>query len=304
MVSKIIRVPERKYIETLIVGRNNSSLIIDELQIHNIPIPVNDMKAIYENVVKSNPKYFQDETLPYEEEWIESLKISPMFYYRFKKPTEVSLAGCAGAFKILEDPKVTKYIHALLLNGVPKDDIELIINARYNIAYDTPDFEVYIHNFANYDNWTYQDKELFVASIQDPDQKKTYKKAISQDRSELIWELGLGSDPKASFEEMLKDMFTDSYFYFKKNLKYSTEDSHKFAALAVKLADRMDQMEDKKKEEMDIFKELQFKLQTESTKKSKSKEIIDRNDMDVEVPERSDKIIPDLSKLMNTAAED
>jgi len=306
MISKIIRVPERHYIETLIVGRNNSSLIIDELQSHNIPIPTNDMKAIYENIVKTNPKYFQDESMPVDEEWVEGLTLSPMFFYRFKKPTEKSLQGCEGAFKILEDPKVTKYIHALLLNGVPKEDIELIINARYNIAYDSPDFDVFIHNFACYDGWTYQDKELYINNVQDPEMKKIVKKALTADRTELIWELGLGTDPKASFDDMLKEMFTDSFFYFKKNLKYSTDDAHRFAQLAVKLADRMDQIEDKKKEEMDLFKELSIKLDTESTKKNKTNKkatIVDKDDMDVEIPERTEKIIPDLNALMNNAEE-
>lgn len=299
MVTKIIRVPEKKYIQTLIAGRFNSGMVIDELANHRITVPVNDMKAIYEEMVQTNIKFFQDQSVKATDEWISQLDLFPMYYYRFKKVYNAPVLGCEGAFKMLEDPKMVKYVNALALSGVPKSDIELILNARYNISYETPDFDVFIKFFANYDGWSYQDKELFIASLQDVDLRRIYKSALTSERTQLIWELGLGTDPTASFDSMMRDMFTDSYFYFKKNLKFAPDEAHKFAQLSVKLADRMDQIQDKEEKERDIFSELKFKLEVEDTKSKKKSKIMDLTDTDLEIPKSTRTEIADLDSLMN-----
>lgn len=299
--TKIIRVPERKYIQTLIVGRTNASLVIDDLQSHRIPVPTNDMKALFDEVANSNPNYFKDASLTPEDEWLESLAIAPMYYYRFKKASDISLQGCEGAFKMLDDPKLVKHIHTLAIAGVPKDDIELILNSKYDISYETPDFTIFLHYFANYEGWTRTDKELYINTLQDQDLKKQYKMAITEPRNRMIWEIGLGTDPNASFDDMLKDMFTDSYFYFKKNLKFNADDAQKFAALAVKLSDRMASLDETKKEQTDIFAEMKFKLVNEDTQESDKRNVAvkDISEMDVEIPERTENKIQNLDALMN-----
>jgi hypothetical protein len=304
--TKIIRVPEKKYIQVLIAGKNNAALVVDELQMRKISIPTNEMQAIYTEMVTSNPTLFKTNTKDEPDaEWLKDTQLSPMYYYRFSKPTDISLQGCEGAFKMLEDPKMVRYIHALCLAGINADDIELILNAKYNISYETPDFAMFIRYFANYDGWSYTDKNMFVNATQDQDLKKIYRMALDGDRSTLIWKLGLGADPSASFDEMLRDMFTDSYFYFKEYIKFKPDDAQKFAALSIKLADRMDQMADKEREQTDLFSELKMKLNNESTQKSKNAktdkpEVIDMKDMDVEIPERTETRIQNLEALMNS----
>lgn len=303
MISKVIRVPEKLYIRTLIMGRNNSSLIVDELNSHAIPLPQeNAMKRIYEEVITSNPAYFQDAAQLATDEWIEQMDVHPMFYYRFKKAADapMSIQGCKGAFKILEDPKIVRIIHALRLNGVPSEDVELVINAKYNIAFDSPDFDVFIKFFANYDDWTYQDKELYIQTTADPDLKKLLKTALTSDRSQLVWELGLGTDPNASFDNMLREMTTDSFYLYKKNIKHNPDDATKFSQLFIKLMDRMEQNKEKEATSLDLFSELKLKLVTEDTKDKKKSNIVAKEDMDIEIPERTEKIIPDLSALMNS----
>ena len=302
--TKIIRVPEKRYIQTLIIGRNNAALIVDELQMRKIPVPTNEMRSIYDEVTHSCPDltYFKDHgtNLPPEpnQDWLESLELAPMYYYRFNKATDLSLQGCSGAFKMLEDPKMVLYINALSLAGIPLDDVELILNAKYNISYDTPDFKVFANYFANYSEWSYTDKELFVSSQIDLEKKKIYKMALGGERSVLIWELGLGTDPNADFDDMLKDMFTDSYYFFKKNMKYNADDAMKFATLATKLSDRMDAIRDKKADTMDLLSELKIKLVNEDTRKDKR--VVDLHDMDIEMPEKTTGKILDLDTLMNS----
>lgn len=213
MVSNKIRVPEKLYIQTLIAGKFNSSLVVDDLEMRKIHIPTNDMVAIRDEIVKSNPLYFRDQanTDP-EPEWIESVGLSPMFYYRFKKQTDVSLQGVEGAFAMLEDPRMVKYVTCLALAGIDQTDMELILNAKYNISFEPTDFEIFLKYFANFVGWTYTDKELFINSLTDPNMKSLYKLALTGERAQLIWELGLGTDPSISFDDLLKDMLTDSYF--------------------------------------------------------------------------------------------
>ena len=301
VISNIIRVPEKKYIQTLIAGKNNAALIIDELQMRKIPVPTNEMKEIYTEVIRScpDPTYFNnDSKAAPTEEWLEELQVIPMYYYRFNKATDRSLLGCEGAFKMLEDPKMVRFIHTLAVAGVNKDDIELILNAKYNISYETPDFDIFMHYFANYTGWSYTEKEMYVNQVQDLELKKLFRSALVQDRSTLIWELGLGTDPNASFDDMLKDMFTDAYFYFKRNAKYKTEDAMRFATLATKISDRMDQIKDKNAEHQDLFSELKIKLQHEDTTDKKSQVVKDASEMDIEIPERTEQRIQNLEALM------
>ena len=307
VINNIIRVPEKKYIQTLIVGKNNAALIVDELQMRKIPIPSIEMKAIYNEVVKSCPIpnfFHEDCKVDPPTEWLENLGISAMYAYRFNKPATDSIKGCKGAFDMLEDPKMVKYIHALCLSGVDKDDIELILNAKYNISFETPDFEKFMTYFANYDGWSYTDKEMFVNQVLDQDLKKVYRNALTKDRTTLIWELGLGTDPDASFDDMLKDMFTDTYFYFKRTAQFKPEDAVKFATLATKLSDRMDAIRDRDTEQKDLYTELKIKLENEdTTKTAKGKErtiVVDINDMDIEIPEHTETKIQNLEAMMGT----
>ena len=295
----IIRVPEKKYIQTLIVGRMSATLVVDDIQSRRIAITPG-MKQIYSQLVTENPAYFQKDNIEEPDPaWLESLGIAAMYAYRFKKATDVSIMGCGGSFKMLEDPKMVRYINALGLAGINRTDIELILNAKYNISYESPDFDMFIEYFANYDGWSYGDKEMYINNeVANPELKAILKEALTGERARLIWELGLGTDPSASFDDMLQDMFTDSYFYFKKKLKFSPDDAQKFAQLSIKLADRMDQIKDKTREQTDLFSELKFKLDEESTGK-RSTQVIDISEMDVVLPERTEGKIMNLDALMN-----
>lgn len=308
---KIIRVPEKLYIQTLIAGKSNASIVVDDLQLHKITVPTNDMKAIYDELVTSNPVYFQqqDPTIMPDDEWVESVGLSPMYYYRFKRPADVSLQGIEGAFRMLEDPKMVKYINVLTLAGVNPQDLELILNAKYNISFDSPDFEMYLKYFANYTGWTYTDKELYIASLTDPDYKSLCKKALKDDRASLIWELGLGTDPTTSFDGMMREMYTDCFYYFKKNLKFKPDESQRFGQLFIKIADRLNAIDDKNKESHDIFSELKLGLETTDTIKDKSQrdssqKVINMDELDFEIPEPVTSQQPiDLDKIMNGEPE-
>lgn len=301
----MVRIPERKYMQTLIAGRISSALFIDDLQTRKIPIPKEkDILELRDELVSSNPEYFSNPAVEADPDWLKSWGLSPLFYFRFQKPTDVSLKGCEGAYRMMEDPRMMKYMNLLAFAGASQEDIEIILNSKYNISYETEDFTMFLRYFANYEGWTFNDKELYSDALSDPDQRKLYKLAIKGDRAQLVWELGLGSDPTLSMDDLLRDMFTDSYFYFKKNVKLRPDDAQKFAGLAVKISDRLESMQDKKQSSQDLIGELKVKLQNKNTLDDPKQTIINIGDLHVELPPPTTESISDLTALMNEDVKD
>jgi hypothetical protein len=296
----VVRIPERKYMEVLIAGRISPVLFADDLSMHKIALPSEKIiLAIHDELVASNPEYFSQDVEP-DPDWLKDTGLSPMFYYRWKKPTDASIRGCDGAFRMLGDPRMLKYMHLLSFAGITQEDIELILNSKYNISYEPEDFQVFFKYFANYTGWSYNDKELYSDSITDPDMRKQFKTAIKGERAQLIWELGLGADPNLSFGELLQDMFTDSYFFFKKNLKLRPDDAQKFAALAVKISDRLEGIKDKESDAQDFISQLKINLTNQESRPDNDRKqtIVNASDMNIEIPTPTSQSIPNLEDIM------
>lgn len=289
-----IRVPERKYIETLIIGGFNSDMIGEDLTNKKIQLPTpTQLKGIYEELT-SDPEF---STTKPTQEWLESRGLIKMYSYRFKHGfDDVSIAGLENSFRILEDPQMKKFMYSLSLAGIPDEDIELIVNGRYDITYESADFQAFTDYFCNFRSWGYTDKELYVSSVQDEDLKKIYKLALKKDRYYLVWKLGLGTDPNVSFDQLLRDMMVDSYFMFKEKMKNFPDDAQKFGALAVRISNRLDSIEEAKKDSGDLLSDLKFKLVVERTDKEEN--IKNADELNLEMPEKKSTVIPDLHQLM------
>ena len=280
-------------------GRISSALFVDDLQTRKIAIPKErDILDLRNELVDSNPDYFASADAEADPDWLQGWGLSPMFYFRFQKPTNLSLKGCEGAYRMLQDPRMSKFMSLLSFGGVTQEDLEIILNARYNISFESEDYTMYLRYFSNYSDWTFADKELFSDSITDVDLRKLYKLALKGDRAQLVWELGLGSDPTLSMDDLLRDMFTDSYFFFKKNVKLRPDDAQKFAGLAVKISDRLESMQDKKQSSQDLISELKVKLQNKNTLADPKQTIINIGDINVELPQQTTEAISDLQALM------
>jgi len=301
----MVRIPEYKYMQTLLVGRISSALFVDDLQTRKILIPRDkDILEIRDELVSSNPEFFTNGELEADPDWLKAWDLSPMYYYRFQRPTDLSLKGCDGAFRMLTDPRMAKYMNILSFAGVTQEDMEIILNSKYNISFESEDFTMFLRYFSNYEGWTFSDKELYSDALSDPDIRKLYKLAIKGDRSQLIWEMGLGSDPTLSMDDLLRDMFTDSYFYFKKNVKLRPDDAQKFAGLAVKISDRLESMSDRKQGSQDLISELKVKLQNKNTLEDPKQTIINIGDIHVELPKPTTEAISDLQSLMQEDVKD
>jgi len=281
---KIIRIPEKAYIQTLIVGGLTVQQVLDEMKRLQLSSPEDYLPDIYTELKMNIPEFFKTKQLP-DEVVLEDIGVSPMYFYRFKKSVSDirKLDGCEGAFKMLEDPQIRKFITALSLAGVNPTDIELLINGRYSIAYDSPDFQIYLKYFSNFEEWTYVDKEYYIERMTDTSLKAIMRKAaLKGDRHYLVWLLGLGTDPHMSIEQVMRDMIGDTYFLFKENIKSIPDDALKFANLMLKLKDRIDESESRKRDTTTLLDEIKIKLLVSRT--SETKQIIDIKDIDVQLP--------------------
>lgn len=290
VTKKIIRVPEKLYLQALVAGGFSPDKILDEMTRLKLEIPLEDVKAVITEMREVVPLYFKEDREINDEE-IDLLNVSPMYYYRHSKsaPSNVNIAGCDNALLMLEDPTLRKAVTALSLAGINPLDIELLINGRYHVTWESEDFRNFIKFFANFDDWSYADRAFYVETrVKEADFKNILKKAaLKGDRHYLVWKLGLGTDPHMSMEGIFTDMIADSYFTFKELMQARPDDAQKFANLAIRLSDRLDKNESAKKETHDLAKELQIKLVVETTNSASAEnKVTDMKDIALELPKR------------------
>lgn len=258
-----MKVPFIKYIETLVVGRYNVNQIVAELQAINLELPLQGIVYIADTLKATNPEYFEDTTSSPELSWLHELEIEKMFGYKFNFVLPEGVLGIAGAFKIINDPLMYRLITSMALANITDEDIELIVNGKYNIEYSSEDVTCFLHYFFNLKDWTIQDKLKFVESTIRPELKSAYNLALKGDKDYLLWKLGAA--PDKSFDSMIRDMMVDSYYNFKERSKTDPELAQKWGTLAIKLTDRLEKLEKETADKKDMFTDIQFNIKRSSS---------------------------------------
>ena len=270
----MLKIPHHKYLLTLIIGKMANQEIFKDLKANSLTAPpISDLEEIREQIFLGQDNYLSTDTQP-ELSWLKELGIEAMYGYKFKKEVVESLVGIAGALKVINDPSLYSIITALGMSGVPPEDIELIINSKYDIEYSSRDLDIFLHYFFDLKGWSRFEKESYTANIKDPTLKYYYKLAIDGDLNFLLWKLGIA--PNKSFEAMLRDMVVDSYYQFKEQQSRDPDLSQKWGSLVLKTHERLDKVakelnsEASAKEDLqDIF--TQFITKGPGAKKSKPK---------------------------------
>lgn len=286
------RLPHLKYIQTLIVGRMSAVNIVDELTKFKLEVQPETIVKIYEELTAQQPEYFKDKAQEADHDWLADLEILDMYGARFLKQVAIGTEGIVGAFKILDDIKIREIVLPLAMCGMAIEDIELTCTGRFDINYEPQDFVKFIHYFANFRDWTNTDKELYINKITDATLKANYKLAIKGDKNYLLWKLGAA--PNKSFDQMLREMFTDSFYYFKEKQKGEAADAQRWGMLAVKISDRLDKLDADTKNKQNIFDQVKFEL---SADKPKEETIIDFTSINADIPDMNNMSLPDLDDL-------
>lgn len=258
-----MKLPFLKYIQSLIIMKKyTSAQVLDKVRALDLALakdfPEAALRLIYEDLIKSNAEYFSPgSTLP-ETEWLRSLGLEKLVCYELGLKTSVGIAGIPGALELVKDINMYNTITSLALAKIDDMDIELMISGKYNIHYTIDDIKEFLIYFFNVEDWTLTEKKQYTNLIKNEQLKKFYEMALDGDKDYLIWKLGIA--PDKSFDEMLRDMATDSYYNFKEMQKKNSDVAQKWAGLSIKLSERVDKMEKEAEDRKTIFEQLDFVL--------------------------------------------
>ena len=209
-----------------------------------------------------------------------------MYGYIFEVYTDkTNVSDIDGAFKILNDPLMKRLVTSLAMAGITTEDIELIVNGKYNIEYSHEHIVLFLKYFFDVADYSFVEKKKLVEKVVDQDTKRFFTIALRGDKDYLLWKLGAA--PDKSFDAMLRDMMSDSYYNFKERSRVDPDLAQRWGGLAVKLSDRIDRIQAEKTSSEDLFEELEFKLE-ETRKEEQAILHIDELE-DKEQPKRKEK---------------
>lgn len=252
-----MKIPYIKYVEALVCSKCAKDTILSKIGEQEFFIPFDGTDQVHDTLAKINPDYIlKNQPDP---GWLMELGVDKMVSYIRKLDMPNGTAGIEGAFRLLEDPLMYRLITSLALAKITDEDIELIVNGKYNINYTSEDITEFLHYFFNVKSWTLTDKVEYVdLAVTNNDLKKFYKMALKGDKDHLVWKLGAA--PNKSFDSMLREIMTDSFYNFKESSKTNTDVAQKWGALALKTVEKLEKFDRDTKEKKDVFQEISFKL--------------------------------------------
>ena len=144
-----MKTPHDKYILTLIAGKMTNPQILQDLKVTNLPVPAaKDIDLTRKRIFIGKSMYKQNKT-EVDLGWLDSLGIEAMFGYKFGKQVVSNTTHLEGAFKVLNDPGMFKVITSLAMGSVTEDDIELLVNTKYDIEYSSEELDAFLYYFFN-----------------------------------------------------------------------------------------------------------------------------------------------------------
>lgn len=256
--------PHYKFMAAMIFGRKTPN-IAQDLEKWELPINPQAVNELYTILRKLNPKYFDGSEEVPNIPLIKKLSIEKLLahYFDFDYLTD-DLDGVSDSFELLDNLETRKIITSLIMAKVPIDEIESIVNGKFEKGFNPQGFRLFEDYFFNLEGFSRKERsELDKTFAQDSDTKRNYKIALKSDKNLLLWKLGL--NPNKSMEEMLKEMFADSFYIFKEKQSYDLEGATKLGALAIRIAERLDRMKVFDDNAANLFEAIIFDVQASPT---------------------------------------
>lgn len=256
----ILKIPFLKYIEALIACKLPLEEIVKRITALGVPLSDSFSEEVIENMHRklaaTNVKYFSVPNSIPDLDWLRQYNIHKFVAYELKLEIAEGTKSIEGAFQLLNDPEMYRIISSLALAKVEEEDIDLIVNGKYNIHYSVEDIMDFLHYFFDVTNWTLNDKTQYIKHVASPSLVRDYKLAIQGDKHYLVWRLGIA--PSKSFDSMLKEMMADAYYNFKEKLKIDADTAQKWGMLALRITDRTQRLDDENSKRRNLFDEIQF----------------------------------------------
>lgn len=259
-----MKIPYIKYVEALVCSKLGRDQIYDNLNDQEFFITFKGVDQVHDVLAQQNPDYIlKNQPDP---NWLMEMKVDKMVAYKRKLEMPNGITGIEGAFRILEDPLMYRLITSLALAKITDEDIELIVNGKFNINYTSEDITEFLHYFFNVKSWSLTDKVQFVEFAENSDLRKFYKIALKGDKDYLVWKLGAA--PNKTFDSMLRDIMTDSYYNFKENSKINSDVAQKWGTLALKTIEKLERLDKDTKDKRNVFEDITFQLNKKLNTKS------------------------------------
>jgi hypothetical protein len=181
-----MKIPFIKYIEACLVSRKTLSQILRDLESHSLSIPDGVIDIIYKQLSKIYPDYFTNVTEIAHADWLQEIEVDRMYSHITKFEVPRGTTGIEGTFKILEDPTMYRLVTALAIAHITDEDIELIVNGKFNVQYSSEDIKEFLHYFFNVEGWTVNDRKEYIRTVKDKNLRMAYNLAIDKPKDYLV----------------------------------------------------------------------------------------------------------------------
>tara|TARA_Y100000310_G_C20488788_1_gene718105 strand:- start:572 stop:904 length:333 start_codon:yes stop_codon:yes gene_type:complete len=98
----------------------------------------------------------------------------------------IDVVSIEGALSIVNDPLMKRLISSLAMSNITAEDIELVVNGKYNVEYSHANIELFLKYFFDVSDYSFSDKKRLIEAVKDPDIKKFYKIAVKGDKDYLL----------------------------------------------------------------------------------------------------------------------
>lgn len=255
-------IPHIKYIEALVMSKKPLEEITEGLEKYALDAPEQALSIIVTTLREDHKEYFDGKSpKSIDPDVIRDMDIAEMFCYFTNFSFPEKMHDPKKAFELIDDPLMYRLITSLALTKVNDEDLEIIVNGKFNMDYSVEDIKIFLKYFFNTEGWTLKDRQDYVNTVTDQQLKPFYKMALKGDKDYLMWKLGAA--PEKDFNMMLKDMIHDAYYNFKEQSKVKPDVAQRWANLTVKIADKIDNYEkDDKKSAQSFLDNFDFKIKS------------------------------------------
>lgn len=257
-----MRIPFLKFIQAELALKKTPEEILNKISSLHVPfsdkITEDHLDTIYKDLKSGQQDYFITPNALPDLYWLKKFNIHKYVAKELKLEIPEGYSGIHGASEILYDRNMYLICSSLSIAKVTDEDIELIINGKYNIHYEVADIKEFLNYYFDMDGWSLGEKKEYVKYITDKEFKRYYELALEGDRDYLLWKLGIA--PDKSFTEMLKDMSIDSYYNFKDKIKILPDEAQRWAGVAMRLMDKLNEVEKETNTRKSIFEEIEFTM--------------------------------------------